>query len=791
MLGKNPGFTLIAILTLALGIGANTAIFSVVNGVLLRALPFADAERLDWITIDRKELGNRFTLSGADFLTLKERAQSFEKLAAIAHERHNLTGGHEPERIAGMAATADFFAALGVQPALGRTFLPDEDLPGKPPVAVVSYSLWKRHLNADPAVLGSSLNLNDKPYTVVGVMPPEFKFLRSVEVWTILQLGRPQRRPPFYLRMIGKRKPGAGDAQVSAELEAARAQVEREYPDAQKSQWAFRAEPLKEYLIGDWRRVLQVLLTGVGFVLLIAIANVANLLLARAAAREKEVSVRAALGASRWRLIRQLLTESVLLAGLGGALGLLVAYEGVEVLKTLEPGTLPRLNEIGIDQGVLAFAVGIALMSGVLFGLAPALQISRASLSEALRESGRSLTETRGRQYLRGLLVVAQTALALVLLAGAGLMLRSLVRLQQVQPGFDPDGLLTLQLSLPRTRYPDNPRRTGFLRQLVERVQALPGVQAASISDSVPPEGLNIVESFEFQGQPLPLGQNRLLTEELLVGPDYFRALRIPLLQGRSFDESDNANAPPVSVINETMAHRFFPNGDAVGKRLRAGGFGPQDPWIVVVGVVGDVKYTGLAAEKASTIYLPYEQQPGSLTQTYLSLRAAQPASLTTAVRRAVQAIDKDLPIANVKTGEELLADAVGQRRFRTLLITVFAALALLLAGVGIYGVVSYSTAQRTQEIGIRLALGAQPRNVLGLMLRQGMKPVLAGVVIGLVAAFALTRLMQGLLFQVKTTDPATFAVIAGLLSAVALLACYVPARRATKVDPIVALRHE
>jgi putative ABC transport system permease protein len=502
--------------------------------------------------------------------------------------------------------------------------------------------------------------------------------------------------------------------------------------------------------------------------------------------------VRAALGASRTRLIRQLLTESTLLAALGGAFGLLLAYQGVRLLLALEPGNLPSLNEVRLDQGVLAFTALVALLSGVLFGLAPALQISRANLNEALHESGRGSTEARGRQRLRGLLVVAQTALALVLLVGAGLMLRSFARLQQVQPGFDPEGLLTMQLSLSRIQYAERPRRTAFFRQLVERVHALPGVQAASISDSLPPERLNIVESFEFEGQPVPPGQNRPMTEELLIGPEYFRTLRIPVLQGRSFAETDNANAPPVAIINETMAQRFFPNSDAVGKRLRAGGFGPDDPWITVVGVVVDVKYNGLAAEKAPTIYLPYEQQSFWWGGMNLSLRAAaEPARLTAAVRQAAQAIDKDLPISNVKTGEELLAEAVGQRRFRTLLIAAFAALALLLAAVGIYGVASYAVAQRTHEIGIRLALGAQPRDVLGLILKQGMKLALGGVIIGLLAAFALTHLMEGLLFRVKATDPVTFVVIALLLLVVGLLACWIPARRATKVDPLLALKYE
>jgi len=794
MLLKSPGFSVIAVVTLALGIGANTAIFSVVNGVLFRPLPYSDPDRLYWLTIDRQDLGQNFTLSNADFLILKKHNQSFAALAAVTGERMNLTGGSEPERVAALRVSADFFAALGTQPEMGRTFLSDEDQPGKPLVAVVSHNLWQRHLGSDPEPIGRTISLNDRIYTVIGVMPPSFTFIRPIDVWPILQVTPPKRRGPFSMRLVAKLKPGIDEAQMRAELIALRDQTEREWPDPENgsglARWSFEAEPLKEFITGTLRPVLWVLLIAVACVLLIATANVANLLLARASTREREMAIRAALGASRSRLLRQLLTESVLLAVAGGALGLLLASYGIDLLLKLEPGNLPRMNEVGIDKGVLVFTSCVSLLSGLLFGVAPALQVSRTNLNESLKEGGRSATETRGRKRLRGLLVVSQTALALVLLAGAGLMIKSFVRLQQVNPGFNPEGVLTAQISPPPTRYGEARKKVAFHRELLERLRGLPGVQSAGTSSDVPPQNVWDVDVFEVEGRPVPPDQNRPLAERILLSTDYFRTMGIPLLNGRDFERSDDADAPTIAIINQTLAQRYFPGGGAVGGRIHFGAFGSEVPWITIVGVVGDVKNNGLDAEGSLTIYEPYEQNPGASIALFLR-SSSGPEMLTAGVRDAVQAIDKQLPISNIKTGDQLLYDAVGQPRFHTTLIALFAGLALLLAAVGIYGVISYSVAQRTHEIGVRLAVGARPRDVLVLVIRQGMMLTLAGTAIGIGAAFGLTRLLTSLLFHVSATDPLTFVGVATLLAAVALLACWIPARRATKVDPMVALRYE
>jgi len=791
MLLKSPGFAAVAALTLALGIGANTAIFSVVNGALLRPLPYPDPDRLALVTIDRGEHGRRFTVSNSDFLTLKEGLSGFESLAAFQSDRLNFRAGGEPERVPAMWVTADFFTTLGVPPRLGRTFAKDEDRPGTPPSAVVSDALWRRRLAGDPAAVGRAVTIDGRSYTVIGVMPPKFAFPRVCDVWPILQIDPPLKRPPFHLRVVGRIRPGVGATGIGTELGRMHDLVERTYPDKQEPYWAFESEPLKEVIVGDVRPALLVLLVAVGFVLLIATANVSNLLLSRGATREKEMALRAALGASRRRLVRQLLTESLILAALGGGLGLLAGMWGIDLLRAIEPGTFPRLAEIRLDRTALLFTSIVSLASGVLFGLAPALQFSRAPLNESLKQGGRSVTEGRGRQRLRGLLVITQTTLALILLVGAGLLIRSFQRLQDVQPGFESQGLLVAPIALPQSHYAAPVQRIAFYRELVDRLRALPGVEAASYSDSVPLAGLNILEVLGVEGQPVPAGSNAPLVEEILIGTDYLRALGIPLMKGRSTTASDGPDDPPVVLINETLARRYFPGEDPVGRRIRAGGFGPYDPWITIVGVVGDVKNQGLDADRKAALYVPYDQLPMGGQVSLLLRCRCDPESLVAPVRRLVQGMDPALPLGTVLTGGQLLIEATGRPRFQTLLLALFAGVALLLAAVGIYGVVSYSASQRTHEIGVRLALGARPRDVVSLVLTQGMRPVLAGVGAGLAGAFALTRELRSLLFGVTATDPLTFAVLALFLAAVALAACYLPARRATRVDPMIALRAE
>jgi putative ABC transport system permease protein len=794
LLTKQPGFALIAVATLALGIGANTAIFSVVNGILFRPLPYPNADRLYWLTIDRQNLGKGFTVSFADFVSLKEHNQSFEKLALLQGDILTLTGGPEPERVKAHKVTAEYFAALGVRPLLGRTFLPDEDQPGKPLVAVVSNSLWQHHLNSDPDPGSRTITLNDRMYAVIGVMPPDFRLSRAVDVWPIMQVNPPKRRAPFGLRLIARLKPGIDQPQVRAELTALRDQVERQWGNPQESggppHWSYEVEPLKEFITGKLRPVLMVLLVAVGCVLLIATANVANLLLARASTRDREMAIRAAMGASRFRLLRQLLTESVLLAAAGGALGLLLASYGVDLLLKLEPGNLPRMNEVGIDKEVLLFTSGVSLLSGLLFGLAPAMQASRTNLNESLKEGGRTSTETRGRKRIRGLLVVSQTALALVLLAGAGLMIKSFVRLQQVEPGFNPEGLLSLQVSPTPIRYGDDVKKVAIHRELLDRVRSLPGVQSAATSSDVPPQNVSDVDGFEVAGQPVPPDQNRPLAERIILSTDYFRAMGIPLLSGRDFERTDDSNGPPVVIVNKTLAERYFPGADAVGGRIHFGNSEPDAPWITIIGVVGDVKNNGLGVKNAPTIYQSYEQGPAIPICLFVR-SSSNPERLTAGVRDVVQAIDKEMPVTDIQTGDQLLHDAVGQPRFQTTLIAIFAGLALVLAAVGIYGVISYSVAQRTHEIGVRLAVGARPRDVLVLVIRQGMLLTLTGTALGIGAAFGLTRLLSTMLFQVSTTDPITFVAVAVVLLGVAFLACWIPARRATKVDPMIALRYE
>ena len=793
MLLKKPGVTFVVVFTLALGIGANTAIFSVVNAVLLRALPYPEPDRLMQIHLNNPDTPNGTGGYGnADFAALREGNQSFERVAAISPgNRFSLTGGGEPEQVVGAVVSADFFDVLGVRTERGRTFLADEDKPGSPRTVVVSHSFWEKHLHADANAVDQTVMLNGESYTIIGVLPREFRFaaIGPSELWTTLSIGAPVARPPYYLRVIGRLRPGISEPQAQADADAIASQVQQQYPNSKPK--VPRAVSLKQAIVGDAGLSLSVLLGAVFFVLLIASVNVANLLLARATEREKEMAVRAALGASRWRLIRQALTESTLLALIGGTLGWLLALWGTDLLIALSPESLPRIDEVSVDRQVLGFTMLITLLSGVFFGLVPAIKGSRSDLNATLTAAVRGTTEGSHHKRLRGLFVVSEFALALTLLICAGLMIRSFMQLQRVNPGFNPDRVLTSIIVLPQSRYREQSKVGAFQQQLLQRVAALPGVEAVSTSMSLPPNRLMMHNPFVVEGFEPASGQPQPTAEQLLISPDYFRTLGIRLRAGRVFGDADNSTAPQVIIINQTLARQYFEDQDPIGRRMQTGDYRPSNPWLQIVGVVDDVKYTGLHEVPQPTIYTPFMQNLWWRSM-YLSVRTAgDPLSAVNAVRNEVWAIDRDLPVSQIKTMDQLMSASVAEPRVYTLLLGLFGAVALLLAAVGIYGVMSYGVTRRTHEIGVRLALGARNSDVLKLILMEGMRLAAVGVVSGLAASLVLTRLMKSLLFGVSATDPLTFAGIALVLAAVALLACYLPARRATKVDPMVALRYE
>lgn len=790
-LRKNPGFTAIAVITLALGIGANTAIFSVVNGVLLRPLPYPEPERLMMVCAVKLESAqDKLPLCEADFLDWKSQNHVFESIAGFSSNRFSYSGGETPEQLNGAWVTADFFSTLGVQPALGRGFLPEEDQPKAPQTAVISDVFWRRHLGSNPDVIGQQITLNARPFTIIGVMPSGFSFPeKDTELWAIDRLA-PTRRGPYYMWGLGKLNRGATLASAQSEMDAIARGVQ-EQNNIPTRDWTWTSISLTERVVGKIRPALLVLLAAVVFVLLIACANIANLLLARATAREKEMAVRIALGASRTRLLRQLLTESLLLAGVGAAVGLPLAIWGVDVLVALSPADFPRLNEISVDARVLGVTLLAALVCGLIFGLAPAIQSSHIDLNESLKEGSRGGTDVSRRRRLRSALVVIEIAFSLMLLVGAGLMVKSFMKLQRVSPGFKPDHILTMHFSLPHVRYDSDEKINNYNRQLIERVTSVPGVEATGLSISLPPDQLDVSDSFTIEDKPWPPGSTELFVPIVMVSPEYFTTLGVPLIQGRGFNAADKQGAPGVVIINQTLAERYFADESPIGKRLKVGGANrPRNRWNEIVGVVGDVKYSGLDAKPEPAYYMPLEQNVWGAA--YLVVRTSlSPASLTPAIREQIWQLDKDIPIANLATMDQLLSNSVAQPRFRTLLLGIFAALALVLASIGIYGVISYSVTQRTHEIGIRMALGAQARDVSALVVRQAMALALIGVSIGLAGAFWLTRLLEGLLFEVSTTDQATFAGVSALLVTVALLACWIPARRASRVDPMVALRCE
>ena len=785
MLLKKPGFTLIAVFTIALGIGANTSIFSVVNAVLLRPLPFDDPERLVMVWNKGAEAagGDRTPLAVADLLDWRAQSRSFVEIGAFQNVMFNYTGGESPERVQGAGVTANFFSMLGAQAALGRTFLPDEDKPGSQFVAVVSDGFWRTYLAGDPQVVGRSINLNGLSTTIVGVMPAGLDYPgKEVGLWTAIQLQPPARRGPYSLRGVARLKPDVTAEQARSEMNTLKSSFGGD-------QFSFNVLPINEFIVGDVRAALVLLLVAVTLVLLIASVNVANLMLVRSAARSKEISIRIALGAGRARILRQLLTENLLLACAGGLLGVLWATWGVRLLLKLAPASIPRLDQIGIDGRVLGWTALVSLMTGVLFGLAPAWQTSRLSINEALKEGGRSVTESPGKRNWRNLLVVSELALAVMLLVGAGLMVKSFWRLQRVDPGVDAERVLTMRLALRGQKY-DPQHVDAFYPRLLERVEALPGVRAAAVSNSLPPDSTEFSDDFSIEGRTSGPEEPAPIAYMVRVSPSYFGAIGIPLRRGRYFNAADSASSTQVAIVNETFARRLIPQGDPVGKRINTGDE-RQPMWWEIVGIVSDSKYNGLADDTQPVIYQPLIQATSWNVFLVVKTEAADPLSLAAAVRDEIRMLDGDLPVAQVGTLEQRFEKAVAQPRFRTTLIAIFGLLAVVLAAVGIYGVISYTVSQRTHEMGVRLALGAQTGDVLKLVLKQGAVLSLVGVAIGLSASAALTQLLKSLLFGVSATDLPTFISISLLLTTVALLACYIPARRAAKVDPLVALRHD
>jgi putative ABC transport system permease protein len=787
-LRKKPGFTLTAVIALALGIGANTAIFSVINGVLLRSLAYRNAHNIVMVwehSFQRNRSQN--SVSPANFLDWQKRSASFQQLAATWDTRVNLTSAGEPEELLVQRVSADFFQVLGVPALVGRWFVAEDDKQGANSAVILSHDLWQGRFGGNPAIIGQPVTMSGRSLTVIGVMPSGFHFLNTqTQAWIPLALdpANDWRKQGRYLRSVARLKPGVTIQQAQAELDGIAKQLEREYSDYNKG-WGVNLVPIHEQIVGDIRPVLLVLLAAVAFVLLIACANVANLLLSRAAARQKELALRAALGAGRMRLVRQLLTESLLLALMGGALGIFLAYWGVQLLIALAPDNIPRLREITIDPRVLGFTFAVSLLTGLIFGLAPAVQSSRPNLNDALKEGARG--SSGGNRVVRNLFVVTEMALALVLLVGAGLMLRSFSQLHQVKTGFETENVLTLRVQLPMAKYREPQQRAEFFKRAQERLTALPGVKSVGAISYLPLTGLASSTVFNLASQPELPPDESPGTEVRIITPGYFGAMGIPLVRGRTFDERDGADSR-VLVINETMARKFFPGQDPIGQRLIVN----WEPKVAdeIVGVVGDVKETALAEEANPAIYWPHPREPYQFMN-FVMRAAIDPTSLRAAATKEIHALDPDQPVSDLRMLDEVVAKSIARPRFNALLLAIFAGVALVLASVGIYGVMNYSATQRTQEIGIRMALGAKPRDILRLVVGHGMKLTFTGIVIGIGASLALTRVMANLLFGVTATDLPTFLGVSAVLTIVALLANYIPARRATRVNPVTALHYE
>ena len=813
MLAKGPGFTVAAILSLAIGIGANTSIFSIINALLLRPLPYQDAERL--AILWNRSPGLNITedwFSTAQYFDIKNGHHGFEQVAIAIGGNYNLTGHGDPERVGTIRVSSNLLPMLGQSAAFGRTFAPDEDSPGKTATAVLSYGMWVRHYGADPHMIGQSITLNGVPYEVVGIMPHSFSLPREVlptldgaeQADILVPLPMPadaaQNRDHEDYNIIGKLKPGVSVKQAQAEMDTITARLRHDHPQVYPPNGGltFGIVPLLEQVVGDVRPTLFVLLGAVGFVLLISCANVANLLLARAVARQKEIAVRTAIGATRFRIVRQLLTESVLLSLAGGALGVLFAFWSMHWIHVLGPKSVPRINDIGIDRTALLFTFLVSLFSGAVFGLAPALRISRLDLSSTLKDASRGSAGTssvwgRGNS-LRRLLVIAELALCVMLLIGAGLLVRSFARLQSVSPGFNAKNVLTLELTLNGPKYKESQMVLAAYHDLWNRLGGLPGVTASGAVSALPLSQMFAWGPITVEGRVPPPGENFINADIRIASGRYFTAMEIPLVAGRLFNDQDTATSPKVLIIDEYMAQQLWPNQDAIGKRIHFGGVTDsvtdKNPWETVVGVVGRVKQYTLDSDSRIALYFPQTQYPMRAMNVVLRTEG-DPTALTSAVKRQIQALDSDLPLYNVRTMEQRVEESLARRRFSMLLLTLFACVALVLATIGTYGVMAYLVSQGTREIGIRIALGATQRGIVRLVVWKGMALALCGVGIGLAGAFALSRLMQSLLFGVRPYDPLTFVVISLGLTLITLLASYIPAHRAAQIDPLISLRYE
>ncbi len=798
MLRKSPGFTTVALLVLTIGIGANVAIFSVVNTVLLRPLPYRDPARLVMIWESLPGIGfNQVGTATGEYLDYRDRNRVFSGIAGYKNDTANLTGSGQPERIPITRASANLFSVLGVQPMLGRTYSAEEDRPGAAKVAILSYGLWKRRYGADGSILGRTIDLDGQPYTVIGVMPASFHFPFSslpysdkAELWVPVAFTTDEiadRVREFGTFTVARLKPGVSLQQAQEDVARVAAEFQKQYPQVYNGSVYVKptASPLAADVVGKVRPMLLVLLGAVGFVLLIACANLANLLLARASGRTREMAVRAALGASQARLLRQFLTESVLLAAAGGGLGVAAAFWLVRLLVAFGPEQVPRLQDVAIDPPVLAFAAALSVLTGIVFGIAPAWRASRRELQSGLREASARAGTSRERLRLRDALVILETACSLLLLVGAGLLLNSFLRVLRVPPGFNPSGVLIARTQFDDTRYPKAEVCGAAEREIIARLRRLPGVRSAAFVTNLPladPRGIG----FRIEGRPANEFHN---ADNALVSEDYFQAMGIPLLRGRGFREQDTASTPLVAVINQTLARTYFPQQDPIGKRLV---WGYRTPF-TIVGIAGDVKFSALDSDVAPMIYMSNFQVTSGVSRhaVFVVRTGGDPASLASAASRTIWSVDKDLPVFGVTTMDDVLAASVAQRRFSMSLLGAFAVLALLMAAVGLYGVLSYSVSQRMHEMGLRLALGANTRDLLRLVIGQGIRVALVGVALGLVAGLAATRLLAGMLFGVSPLDPLTFVGVVAVLVAAAALASFIPARRATRVDPMVALRYE